>query len=107
MEVENENEPPKSKFSGVSVLTLVCIKEQLESMVQQAQQQHQKYQEEVALQKEELVLIYISFYCQQDQYVKEDNAAVQTRRAFFHQLKEVINKSDVIMIVLDARDPMV
>lgn len=32
---------------------------------------------------------------------------MQTRRAFFHQLKEVISKSDVIMIVLDARDPMV
>lgn len=32
---------------------------------------------------------------------------LQTRRAFFHQLKEVINRSDVIIIVLDARDPMV
>lgn len=38
--------------------------------------------------------------------MKEDNAAAQTRRAFFHQLKEVINRSDVIIIVLDARDPM-
>lgn len=41
------------------------------------------------------------------QFVKEDNAAAQTRRAFFHQLKEVINRSDVLIIVLDARDPMV
>ena len=46
-------------------------------------------------------------YKAKQQFVKEDNAAIQTRRAFFHQLKEVINKSDVIMIVLDARDPMV
>ena len=39
--------------------------------------------------------------------MKEDRAAQQTRRAFFHQLKEVINRSNVIIIVLDARDPMV
>lgn len=79
-------------------------------MVQQAQQQHQKYAEEMALQREELVCLVICinvFMVQQDQYVKEDSAAIQTRRAFFHQLKEVISKSDVIMIVLDARDPMV
>ncbi|KAK8801741.1 hypothetical protein WA538_005579 [Blastocystis sp. DL] len=68
----------------------------LESMIQQAQMKTEKFSEEMKLQKEEF----------ETQFVKEDNAAAQTRRAFFHQLKEVINRSDVLIIVLDARDPM-
>ncbi len=29
------------------------------------------------------------------------------RRAFYRQLKKVVEKADVLLIVLDARDPMV
>jgi ribosome biogenesis GTPase A len=29
------------------------------------------------------------------------------RRAFYRQLKKVVEKADVILVVLDARDPMV
>eukprot|EP00941_MAST-03F_sp_MAST-3F-sp1_P003271 g3271.t1 len=37
--------------------------------------------------------------------VKDGEAAQQTRRAFYAQLKRVIDSSDVIIEVLDARDP--
>jgi nuclear GTP-binding protein len=37
--------------------------------------------------------------------VKDGEAAQQTRRAFYAQLKRVIESSDVIIQVLDARDP--
>ena len=29
------------------------------------------------------------------------------RRAFYRQLKKVVEKADVILVVLDARDPLV
>jgi nuclear GTP-binding protein len=35
-----------------------------------------------------------------------NRAGEQTRRAFFRQVKEVLEKSDVILEVLDARDPL-
>ena len=38
--------------------------------------------------------------------VREDRAAEQSRRAFFRQLKRVVESSDVILQVLDARDPL-
>ncbi len=37
--------------------------------------------------------------------VRENNAGSSNRRAYFRQLKQVIKSADVILEILDARDP--
>ena len=110
MEVESNGERRESKFAGVSVAYYFL------AVIYSWSQWYSKLNNNIKNTKKKwncnVRNSYIStaisvLIMQQDQYVKEDNAAIQTRRAFFHQLKEVISKSDVIMIVLDARDPMV
>ncbi|KAK8795539.1 hypothetical protein WA158_000196 [Blastocystis sp. Blastoise] len=67
----------------------------LEKMAQDAMERAQTYDDE-----------HIEIETSKFEHTREDEAAEQTRRAFFKQLKMLVKKSDVIIEVLDARDPM-